>query len=160
MRVGSNFLLFNGMPALITHLFSSKDVEDTICEIAGGEARTTRVLIRMHDKRIATGPNFDLVVGIDLTNKDEQIAFWQYRNKRKPKVCVMAPMCRSFGGRARMNKHLHPDTWKHNYDTVDKPLACFAGQVAQEQLQDGLDFVNEQPVGSSMYQETPWPTVY
>ena len=58
VRAGENFLLFNGLPALITHLFSTKANEDTICEIAGGEARTTRVLVRLHDPRITTGPNF------------------------------------------------------------------------------------------------------
>ena len=79
------------MQALVTHLLSSKADEDTICEIAGGEARTTRVLIRMHGARISTGPNFDLVADIDLTKVAEQEAFWKYRNKRKPKVCVMAP---------------------------------------------------------------------
>ena len=53
-----------------------------------------------------------------------------------------------------MNRHINPITWKHNYDTVDKPVDRFVGQVAHEQLLDGLDFVNEQPTGSSMYQET------
>ena len=58
-----------------------------------------------------------------------------------------------------MNKHINAITWKYNYDTVDGPLARFAGQVAHGQLLDGLDFVNEQPTGSSMYREPPWPTV-
>ena len=77
MRASEHFLVFSGMPALVTHLFSSKADEDTICEIAGGEARTTRVPIRMHDSRISTGPNFDLVADIDLTKLEEQVAFWQ-----------------------------------------------------------------------------------
>ena len=58
-----------------------------------------------------------------------------------------------------MNKHLKPSTWKRNYDNVDGPCARFAGQVAHDQLLDGLDFVNEQPTGSYMYREPPWPTV-
>ena len=85
-RSCEHFLLFNCLKALNTHLFSIKAHEDTICEIAGGEARTTRVLIRLHDHRISTGPNFDLVADIDLTNNEEQWTFWQYRNKRKPKA--------------------------------------------------------------------------
>ena len=128
MRAGRNFLLFNGMPALTTHLLS-KDVEDTSCEIAGGEARTTRVLIRFNNQRVTTGPNVDLVADADLTAQREQQAFWEYRRKRKPKVCVMAPMCRSFGGRSRMNRLLHPETYEHHLHTVDGPLAKFAGQV-------------------------------
>ena len=97
------FLPFNKIQALTTYLVSSEDV-DTICEIAGGEARTTRVLIRMNDKRFTIGPNFDLVADIDLTGKREQLAFWDYRKQRKPKVCIMSPMCRSFGGLSRLNK--------------------------------------------------------
>ena len=124
---------------------------DAICEIAGGEARTTRILIRMNDPRIATGPDFDLITDVDLTDKHEQHAFWQYRRRRKPKVCVMSQMCRSFGGWSRLHKVTNQGTWQHNYDTVDKPLAKFAGEVAQEQFADELDFVNEQPVGSTLY---------
>ena len=135
MRASRKFLLFNKLLALTTHLLSL-DQGDTICEIAGGEARATRVLIRYNDKRISTGPNFDLVADVDLTDKHEQEAFWQYRQKRKPKVCVMAPMCRSFGGRSRMNRQLHPETWQRNHDMVDGPLARFTGQVAIEQLSD------------------------
>ena len=59
-----------------------------------------------------------------------------------------------------MNKYLHPDTYEANLKTVDKPLAKFAGEVAWEQLQDELDYVNEQPVGSTMYTTVhPWPRV-
>ena len=68
-------------------------------------------------------------------------------------------MCRSFGGFSRLNRITNSSTWQHHYDTVDKPLAKFVGQVAQEQLSDGLDFINEQPTGSMLYQESPWPAV-
>ena len=46
-----------------------------------------------------------------------------------------------------MNKVLNHDTWQQRYESVDKPLAQFCGQVALEQLEDEYDFVNEQPVG-------------
>ena len=117
MRQGLNFPLFNKMQALTTYLVSADD-GDTICEVAGGEARTTRVLIRMNDKRFTAGPNFDLVADIDLTDKREQLAFWDDRRKRKPKVCSMAPMCRSFGGWSRMNKVTNRGTWEHNYKST------------------------------------------
>ena len=77
VRAGETFLLFNKMIALTTHILTSNATEDTICEIVGGEARTTRVLIRMNDSRISTGPNFDLVADVDITKDDEQIAFWK-----------------------------------------------------------------------------------
>ena len=73
----------------MTHLFSADD-GDTICEIAGGEARTTRVLIRLNDKRII-GPNFDLVADVDLTDKREQEEFLKYRKRKRPKACMMPP---------------------------------------------------------------------
>ena len=58
-----------------------------------------------------------------------------------------------------MNRITNHDTWQHHYDTVDKPLAKFSGEVAYEQLMDELDFVNEQPTGSDLYEVQPWPKV-
>ena len=80
------------MIAMTTHLLTSTATEDTICEIAGGEARTTRVLIRMNDSRISTGPNFDLVADVDLTKKDEQKAFWDIDASESPR-CVSWLLC-------------------------------------------------------------------
>ena len=113
----------------------------------------------MNGKRITTGPNFDLIADVDLSDKLEQDAFWRYRRKRKPKACIMAPMCRSSGGWSRMNQVTDQRTWQYHYGTVDMPLAKFAGYVAQEQLADNLDFVNEQLVGSKLYDVKPWPQV-
>ena len=50
-----------------------------------------------------------------------------------------------------MNKVINPDTYGENYK-VDAALACFVGRVAKAQLADMLDFVNEQPTGSTLYQ--------
>ena len=58
-----------------------------------------------------------------------------------------------------MNRIIRPETVQHNDDTVDKLLAQFAGQVVYAQLLDELDFVNEQPIGSYLYQVDPWPEV-
>ena len=54
-----------------------------------------------------------------------------------------------------MNRLLHPETYEHHLHTVDGPLAKFAGQVALEQLSFHLDFINEQPIGSYLYQVDP-----
>ena len=124
MRVSNNFNCFNTMPALNAYLASCTG-GDTICEIVGGEARTTRILIRLNDPRVSTGLNFDLVADINLTDKREQEAFWKYRRQRRPTVCIMAPMCRSFGGSLRMHKHLHYETWKFHHDHLGELLARF-----------------------------------
>ena len=68
-------------------------------------------------------------------------------------------MCRSVGNWPHTNKVLNQETWRHNYEPVDKPLAQFCGQVALGQLEDSYDVANEQLVGSSLYQENPWPKV-
>ena len=64
-RVSDTFLTFNCMKALTTHLLKFDD-GDTMCEICGGEARTTRILVRYNDKRLMTGPSFDMVADINL----------------------------------------------------------------------------------------------
>ena len=76
MRTCDDMLVFNRLTSLTAYLLSSTE-GDTICEIAGGEARTTRVLIRSNDKRITTGPNLNLAADIDLTDSREQQAFWE-----------------------------------------------------------------------------------
>ena len=58
-----------------------------------------------------------------------------------------------------MNKLINNSTYMRNIQTVDKPLAKFCVEVALEQLHDNLDYVNEQPAGSSMYGVVPWPQV-
>ena len=71
MRASSHFLLFSKMLAPTSYLLSLDD-GDTICEIAGGEARTTRVPIRYNDKRTTAVPNFDHVDDLSPTNPQGQ----------------------------------------------------------------------------------------
>ena len=65
------FSVFNHLQALSVYLLNGGD-GDPICEVAGGEARTTRILIRRNHNRIKPGPNFDLVTDVDLTDPQEQ----------------------------------------------------------------------------------------
>ena len=60
MRASNNVMLFKKMLALTTHLLSL-DGGDANCEISGGEARATRIVIRHNDRRVTTGPNFFLL---------------------------------------------------------------------------------------------------
>ena len=64
------------------------------------------------------------------------------------------------GGRSRMNTKVNHTTYTRNLQTVDKPLAKFCAEVALAQLHGNLDYANEQPTGSSMYETVePWPKV-
>ena len=65
VRASSHCMIFNKMLAITAYLSASGE-GGTICESAGGTARTTRVLIRFNDQRVKTGPNFDLVVDAGL----------------------------------------------------------------------------------------------
>ena len=80
-----------------------------VCEIAGGEARTSQVLLRMKQK---IGPNFDIITGCDLSLASERAAFMQYRKRHKPLVVAMSPICGPFSGWSRMNRKMFPETWK------------------------------------------------
>ena len=73
LRANDNCYVFKFMMALTIHL-SNYNEGDTICEIVGGEARTTKFRVRYHDKRPTGGPNFDLVADVVLTNPREQQA--------------------------------------------------------------------------------------
>ena len=95
---------------------------------------------------------------INLTDKHGQEAFWQYGQQRKPQICVMAPMCRSFGGRSRINRQLHPETWQQSLDETLE-LGRFCGRVALVQYHRQRDWLNEQPSASDLYNHDPWPNV-
>eukprot|EP00969_Alexandrium_andersonii_P182078 8046285-Alexandrium_andersonii.AAC.1 len=46
-----------------------------IAEICGGEGRSGHIAARRH---MRTGPNFDLVLGVDLTRRDNQSRVRKY----------------------------------------------------------------------------------
>ena len=63
-----------------------------VCEIAGGEARTTRVLCK---HRIPAGRNFDLVCGVDLALPQQQRALWRYLDYTQCMIVVMTTRMRN-----------------------------------------------------------------
>ena len=108
--------------------------------------------------RVACGRNWDIICGSDLTLKSEQRAFWRYRAEFQIQVVIMAPICGPFGSMSRLSKVIHYDSWKESFDYALE-LGSFCGYVALAQLNDGLDFFVEQPVGSELYAQEPWPLV-
>ena len=58
----------------------------------------------------------------------------------------------------RFVKYVTPDAWQRYYDPA-APHGKFCGVAAQMQPKKGLHFICEQPVGSDLYYEHPWPAV-
>ena len=126
-----------------------------IAELCGGVARATTLAVR---RSLRAGPNFDLITGVDLNNRKDQELTKSYIDKHHVLVVVMAPTCGPFGPMGRFVKHVTPDAWQRSYDLA-APHGKFCGVIAQMQLRKGLHFICEQPSGSDLYYENPWPDV-
>ena len=61
-------------------------------------------------RHLKVGGNFDLVTQCDLNSAAGQAHLWAYLQKYKPIVVVMAPTCKPFGPRARLNKVINYET--------------------------------------------------
>ena len=70
----------------------------------------------------------------------------------------MAPTCGPFGPMGRFNRCINHDAWQRSYNLA-APHGKFCGVIAQMQLRKGLHFICEQPSGSDLYYEKPWPDV-
>ena len=147
-------LHFTDVTELIAYQ-ASLGSQPAVCEIAGGTARTSRILLG-YRKRI--GRNFDLVCGIDLLNKKDRDAFMQYRARSRVRVVVMSPACSRFGGWSHLDRQIYQDTWRARR-IDDDIIAAFCGGVAIAQYADKLDWLLEQPVGSDMMSVEPWPKI-
>ena len=77
-----------------------------VAEIMGGEGRTTQVLVR---RGYSGGENFDCVIGCDLMRADDEQRLYDYIQRYKPKVLVMAPQCTGMAGWGRFNAVMNPD---------------------------------------------------
>ena len=135
--------MFSAIPDMLRYMaylgWSDED-RDCLVEIAGAEAKCSRLMVRYRAK---TGPNYDLVCGFDITDKMVQGHFWTYRRKRRPRVAGMSPVCRAFGSWNHLNRIIHHDTWQHNYEE-GCVMAKFCGHVAPEQYKDDSDWFCEQ----------------
>ena len=59
-----------------------------VFELCAGAAITSVILISR--RRFKVGPNFDLVIGMDLLDTKQEQAFWKYLEVCKPVVVVMS----------------------------------------------------------------------
>ena len=126
-----------------------------LAELCGGEARTTKLAIR---RRLRAGPNFDLVTHVDFNKPQDQANTRHYFQDNEALALVMAPTCGPFGPLGRANRRIHPDSWHRSYENAT-PHGRFCGQMVLLQLRQGTHFICEQPAGSDLYREHPWPDV-
>ena len=126
-----------------------------IAEVCGGEARTSRLATRHH---LSIGPNFDIIVGVDLTTRENQHRVLKYFHEEDVLVAVMAPVCTPYGPMSHLNWAINPAAMEEQLRTA-RPIARLCGHIATCQLQKGRRFIQEQPHPSSLYQEPPWPSV-
>jgi hypothetical protein len=126
-----------------------------IVEVCGGAARTTYLCVR---RQLTSGHNFELLTGCDLNDIRTQVIVWGYFDVARPLVTVMAPTCSPFGPFGRLNRVMAPDGWRASYDNA-APHGRFCGHLALRQSINHRYYLNEQPQGSTLYQEPPWPQV-
>ena len=148
-------------------ILQASDMEEAICllqtigpgidiaKLCGGVARATTLAVR---KSLRAGPNFDLITGVDLNNRKDQELTKKSIDKHHVLVVVVAPTCGPLGPMGGFVKYVTPDAWQRSYDLA-APQGKFCGVVAQMQLKKGLHFICEQPAGSDLYYEHPWPAV-
>ena len=127
-----------------------------LAELCGGVARPSTLAIR---RRLTTGQNFDLVTGVDLNKPSHQQLARQYINDNNVLVVVMAPTCGPFGPMGKFNRAINPTSWRASYQQA-APHGRFCGEIARMQMRKGRHFICEQPVGSDLYLEHPWPEVF
>ncbi len=85
-----------------------------VMEICGGPGCGGVIKVAIC-KQLTGGCNFDIQVGCDLTETDQQDELWSYILKHRPKVIVMVPPCTAFGSWGQYNKEHYRATWLKTY---------------------------------------------
>ena len=70
----------------------------------------------------------------------------------------MSPTCTPFGSWSNLNKVINYDRWHESYMQA-APHGRFCGTVAKLQIDSGRYFIIEQPAGSHLFEEPPWPYI-
>ena len=97
-----------------------------------------------------------MVTGVDLRDGYVQSKALAYLRQWQVLVVVMAPTCTPYGPWARFNSIVNHGAWLESHRDA-QPVAWSCGKVALIQLTEGRYFLNEQPTGSLLYEEDPWP---
>ena len=118
-----------------------------VAELFGGEGGVGKLCIR---RRLRRGRNFDLVIGFDLVNEEQQEQVLSYFRKHKPLVVVLGPPCTGFGHWSHLNRYIHPDIWSNSRKTGEC-LAASIARVIRVQFDAGRHLIFENPAGLELF---------
>ena len=90
---------------LTTHRSINRGQYTDVFELCGGSARVSVMLVTR--RYITLGPNFDIVVGIDLHDKKEIEGLWTYLQTRKPACGIISTPCTGLKGFSGLNHAIH-----------------------------------------------------
>ena len=113
----------------------------------GGEGRTTQVLVR---RGYEGGENFDCVIGCDLMRADDEKRLYDYIDRYKPRVLVMAPQCTGMAGWGRFNAVMNPEAHQRSQQ-ISHHLGTICAKCAMMQKLGGRHYFLEQPKGSDLF---------
>ena len=109
-------------------------------------------------RHITKGPNFDIVVGIDLHDTKEIEGLWNYMRTRKPACGIISTPCTGLKGFSGLNRAIHREGWDKSRQ-LSVPLGELGGQVALFQLRNDAHFIAENPQGSELWELPSWEKV-
>lgn len=83
----------------------------------------------------------------------------KYIHRHRPLFIIMGPPCTSFGCWSRLNRYIHPDTWRQTR-RIGIVRAGFAAEVAGVQLATNRHFLIENPRGSDPFALPPYAALW
>jgi hypothetical protein len=140
---------------LADSLDSTKAAYDDVAQPCGGAGDTAALLVR---RGYVEGPNYDLVVGIDLLRPDSVRQVEHYVTVHKPRIMLLSTPCTGMKGFASLNASINPEAHARSL-AVSMPLARLSARVAMAQMNDGRHFVAEHPQGSALWFLQAWRKV-
>jgi hypothetical protein len=136
-------------------MHSSKAPYDDVAQLCGGAGDTAALLVR---RGYVSGPNYDLVCGINLLCRKAMTQVEHYVSKHKPRIMLLSTPCTGMKGFKKLNQKINPEDYARSR-RVSVPLAKLAGRVARLQLDSGRHFVAEHPRGSDIWKLQEWQGV-